>query len=201
MVPRHLGFRHCRWNVFVMFQLVLEADGYQPYLLSPEKGLASLIRSSSELAKDLGKSCVHEVWSSSIFKAFLQTAKFSNYNLGFVDATYNFYPVSNVVGVLQFWYIVSRLTLFLLTQMQHPDWKCTHLWSVRYKSLGCITLFILLHKLFLGSNTSLNPKCLNGQKSFLSHLEELEMNHLKNFKGVRKIYQLKEEIIFRIFDW
>jgi dynamin GTPase len=42
-------------------KLVLEADGYQPYLLSPEKGLKSLIRRSLELAKDPAKSCVDEV--------------------------------------------------------------------------------------------------------------------------------------------
>lgn len=51
----------CVCYVFVMFQLVLEADGYQPYLLSPEKGLKSLIRRSLELAKDPAKSCVDEV--------------------------------------------------------------------------------------------------------------------------------------------
>jgi len=42
-------------------QLVLEADGYQPYLLSPEKGLRFLIRKALDLAKDPGKSCVDEV--------------------------------------------------------------------------------------------------------------------------------------------
>lgn len=42
-------------------KLVLEADGYQPYLLSPEKGLRALIRKSLELAKDPAKSCVDEV--------------------------------------------------------------------------------------------------------------------------------------------
>jgi dynamin GTPase len=41
--------------------LVLEADGYQPYLLSPEKGLRFLIRKALDLAKDPGKSCVDEV--------------------------------------------------------------------------------------------------------------------------------------------
>ncbi|CAM6021470.1 unnamed protein product [Sphagnum balticum] len=42
-------------------KLVLEADGYQPYLLSPEKGLRFLIRKALDLAKDPGKSCVDEV--------------------------------------------------------------------------------------------------------------------------------------------
>ncbi|KAG0632286.1 hypothetical protein M758_1G317400 [Ceratodon purpureus] len=42
-------------------KLVLEADGYQPYLLSPEKGLRALIRKSLELAKDPAKHCVDEV--------------------------------------------------------------------------------------------------------------------------------------------
>lgn len=44
-------------------QLVLEADGYQPYLLSPEKGLRALVRKALELAKDPAKSCVDEVCS------------------------------------------------------------------------------------------------------------------------------------------
>ncbi|KAJ7520179.1 hypothetical protein O6H91_20G070900 [Diphasiastrum complanatum] len=42
-------------------EVVLEADGYQPYLISPEKGLRELVRRALELAKDPGKSCVDEV--------------------------------------------------------------------------------------------------------------------------------------------
>ncbi|KAG6546849.1 hypothetical protein Mapa_011702 [Marchantia paleacea] len=42
-------------------RLVLEADGYQPYLLSPEKGLRALVKKALELAKDPAKSCVDEV--------------------------------------------------------------------------------------------------------------------------------------------
>uniref|UniRef100_A9U1V2 dynamin GTPase n=1 Tax=Physcomitrium patens TaxID=3218 RepID=A9U1V2_PHYPA len=42
-------------------KLVLEADGYQPYLLSPEKGLRALIKKALELAKEPAKSCVDEV--------------------------------------------------------------------------------------------------------------------------------------------
>ncbi|KAJ7525447.1 hypothetical protein O6H91_17G051600 [Diphasiastrum complanatum] len=42
-------------------KVVLEADGYQPYLISPEKGLRELVRRALELAKDPGKSCVDEV--------------------------------------------------------------------------------------------------------------------------------------------
>jgi len=42
-------------------KLVLEADGYQPYLLSPEKGLRALVRKALELAKDPAKTCVDEV--------------------------------------------------------------------------------------------------------------------------------------------
>lgn len=41
--------------------MVLEADGYQPYLLSPEKGLRALVKKALELAKDPAKSCVDEV--------------------------------------------------------------------------------------------------------------------------------------------
>jgi hypothetical protein len=47
----------------VWLQLVLEADGYQPYLLSPEKGLRALVRKALELAKDPAKTCVDEVCS------------------------------------------------------------------------------------------------------------------------------------------
>lgn len=42
-------------------QVVLEADGYQPYLISPEKGLRSLIRGVLELAKEPSRLCVDEV--------------------------------------------------------------------------------------------------------------------------------------------
>ncbi|EFJ05623.1 hypothetical protein SELMODRAFT_449094 [Selaginella moellendorffii] len=42
-------------------KVVLEADGYLPYLLSPEKGLRELIRRALDLAKDPAKSCVDEV--------------------------------------------------------------------------------------------------------------------------------------------
>ena len=43
------------------FQIVLEADGYQPYLISPEKGLRSLIKVVLELAKEPARLCVDEV--------------------------------------------------------------------------------------------------------------------------------------------
>ena len=43
------------------FQIVLEADGYQPYLISPEKGLRSLIKGVLELAKEPSRLCVDEV--------------------------------------------------------------------------------------------------------------------------------------------
>ncbi|XVF86155.1 hypothetical protein PTKIN_Ptkin18bG0017400 [Pterospermum kingtungense] len=42
-------------------RIVLEADGYQPYLISPEKGLRSLIRGVLELAKEPSRLCVDEV--------------------------------------------------------------------------------------------------------------------------------------------
>ena len=44
-----------------LFQIVLEADGYQPYLISPEKGLRSLIKIVLELAKEPARLCVDEV--------------------------------------------------------------------------------------------------------------------------------------------
>ncbi|MCL7028582.1 hypothetical protein MKW94_019428, partial [Papaver nudicaule] len=42
-------------------RIVLEADGYQPYLISPEKGLRSLIKGVLDLAKEPSKLCVDEV--------------------------------------------------------------------------------------------------------------------------------------------
>jgi hypothetical protein len=39
----------------------LEADGYQPYLISPEKGLKSLIKGVLEMAKEPSRLCVDEV--------------------------------------------------------------------------------------------------------------------------------------------
>lgn len=51
----------CSWSMFPWYQIVLEADGYQPYLISPEKGLRSLIKGVLELAKEPSKLCVDEV--------------------------------------------------------------------------------------------------------------------------------------------
>ncbi|XP_039039669.1 dynamin-2B-like [Hibiscus syriacus] len=42
-------------------RIVLEADGYQPYLISPEKGLRYLIKGVLELAKEPARLCVDEV--------------------------------------------------------------------------------------------------------------------------------------------
>eukprot|EP01018_Ginkgo_biloba_P023934 Gb_31570 [translate_table: standard] len=42
-------------------KIVLEADGYQPYLISPEKGLRALIKGVLELAKEPARLCVDEV--------------------------------------------------------------------------------------------------------------------------------------------
>lgn len=70
-------FLHCCFVVFFPFcleelllsltlfgydQIVLEADGYQPYLISPEKGLRSLIKGVLELAKEPSRLCVDEVY-------------------------------------------------------------------------------------------------------------------------------------------
>lgn len=48
-------------SYFCLCQIVLEADGYQPYLISPEKGLRSLIKGVLELAKEPSRLCVDEV--------------------------------------------------------------------------------------------------------------------------------------------
>ncbi|RAL44880.1 hypothetical protein DM860_003639 [Cuscuta australis] len=42
-------------------RIVLEADGYQPYLISPEKGLRSLLKTVLEMAKEPSELCVDEV--------------------------------------------------------------------------------------------------------------------------------------------
>lgn len=49
-------------TLFAYCQIVLEADGYQPYLISPEKGLRSLIKGVLELAKEPARLCVDEVF-------------------------------------------------------------------------------------------------------------------------------------------
>ncbi|KAJ4717577.1 Dynamin-like [Melia azedarach] len=49
------------FNLNNVKRVVLEADGYQPYLISPEKGLRSLIKSVLELAKEPSRLCVDEV--------------------------------------------------------------------------------------------------------------------------------------------
>ncbi|KAG9136720.1 hypothetical protein Leryth_004490 [Lithospermum erythrorhizon] len=51
--------------------IVLEADGYQPYLISPEKGLRSLIKIVLELAKEPSRLCVDE-----LFKEMLEVMGF-----------------------------------------------------------------------------------------------------------------------------
>ena len=47
---------------------MLEADGYQPYLISPEKGLRSLIKGVLELAKEPSRLCVDEVFKIIVWK-------------------------------------------------------------------------------------------------------------------------------------
>ena len=54
---------------------MLEADGYQPYLISPEKGLRSLIKGVLELAKEPARLCVDEVSLMLVF--FLLDVHFS----------------------------------------------------------------------------------------------------------------------------
>lgn len=49
------------WWLWNCYQIVQEADGYQPYLISPEKGLRSLIKVVLEMAKEPSRLCVDEV--------------------------------------------------------------------------------------------------------------------------------------------
>eukprot|EP00271_Cylindrocystis_brebissonii_P009737 TRINITY_DN248_c0_g2_i1.p1 TRINITY_DN248_c0_g2~~TRINITY_DN248_c0_g2_i1.p1 ORF type:complete len:1019 (+),score=213.90 TRINITY_DN248_c0_g2_i1:211-3267(+) len=49
------------FNVENVKQVTREADGYQPYLTSPEKGLQLLVKRSLDLAKQPGLQCVDEV--------------------------------------------------------------------------------------------------------------------------------------------
>ncbi|XP_028804056.1 dynamin-2B-like [Neltuma alba] len=53
-IDRHFDMKNVK-------RVVLEADGYQPYLISPEKGLRSLIKGVLELAKEPSRLCVDEV--------------------------------------------------------------------------------------------------------------------------------------------
>ncbi|KAK7269640.1 hypothetical protein RIF29_22374 [Crotalaria pallida] len=52
-LDRHFDINNVR-------RIVLEADGYQPYLISPEKGLGSLIKGVLELAKEPSRLCGDE---------------------------------------------------------------------------------------------------------------------------------------------
>ncbi|KAH9330549.1 hypothetical protein KI387_002657 [Taxus chinensis] len=49
------------FDIMNVKRIVLEADGYQPYLISPEKGLRALIKGVLELAKEPARTCVDEV--------------------------------------------------------------------------------------------------------------------------------------------
>jgi len=49
------------FDIINVKRIVLEADGYQPYLISPEKGLRALIKGVLELAKEPARLCVDEV--------------------------------------------------------------------------------------------------------------------------------------------
>lgn len=64
-----VGFVACCSTMTLLswLQIVLEADGYQPYLISPEKGLRSLIKVVLEMAKEPARLCVDEVKRSNTF--------------------------------------------------------------------------------------------------------------------------------------
>ncbi|KAG6511491.1 hypothetical protein ZIOFF_029559 [Zingiber officinale] len=59
-LDKHFDINNVK-RVYFYPYIVLEADGYQPYLISPEKGLRSLIKCVLELAKEPSKLCVDEV--------------------------------------------------------------------------------------------------------------------------------------------
>lgn len=58
-------------------QIVLEADGYQPYLISPEKGLRSLIKIVLEMAKEPSRLRVDEV--SKLYRSALSLITITNF--------------------------------------------------------------------------------------------------------------------------
>jgi hypothetical protein len=89
----------------VWLQLVLEADGYQPYLLSPEKGLRALVRKALELAKDPAKTCVDEVCSPHTLCRFIVAV--IQFGCGYCS---DLFLIASYCALLFFRFIVSLLT-------------------------------------------------------------------------------------------
>ncbi len=56
----HTTYHH---TIPLSMQIVREADGYQPHLVSPERGLRRLIDECIQMAKDPVQTCVERVYS------------------------------------------------------------------------------------------------------------------------------------------
>ncbi|KAG4941973.1 hypothetical protein JHK84_046085 [Glycine max] len=82
-------------------RIVLEADGYQPYLISPEKGLRSLIKGVLELAKEPSRLCVDEIVAiaSSALEAFKNESK--KMVVALVDMERAFVPPQHFIRLVQ----------------------------------------------------------------------------------------------------
>ena len=100
-------------TIFVCYQIVLEADGYQPYLISPEKGLRSLIKGVLELAKEPSRLCVEEV-----FLFYHMHNEFELYVACFTQKSLNdcsSFFMSSVFLHLFIWFVVSVYMLDLVS--------------------------------------------------------------------------------------
>ncbi|KAK1322099.1 Dynamin-2A [Acorus calamus] len=82
-------------------RIVLEADGYQPYLISPEKALRSLIKIALELAKEPSRLCVDEVIAiaSAALDGFRNEAK--KMVVALVDMERAFVPPQHFIRLVQ----------------------------------------------------------------------------------------------------
>ncbi|KAG5024117.1 hypothetical protein JHK85_020459 [Glycine max] len=91
-------------------RIVLEADGYQPYLISPEKGLRSLIKGVLELAKEPSRLCVDEIVAiaSSALEAFKNESK--KMVVALVDMERAFVPPQHFIRLVQRRYATSPQT-------------------------------------------------------------------------------------------
>ncbi|OWM79305.1 hypothetical protein CDL15_Pgr003478 [Punica granatum] len=82
-------------------RIVLEADGYQPYLISPEKGLRSLIKIVLEMAKEPARLCVDEIvaLASAALDNFKSEAK--KMVIALVDMERAFVPPQHFIRLVQ----------------------------------------------------------------------------------------------------
>ena len=121
------------FRLVLFSQIVLEADGYQPYLISPEKGLRSLIKGVLELAKEPSRLCVDEVhlcWCS----IPILPCKGSFFMIVFPFVTYLWvnFLLFQTVGLLCFLHLFSKCFMSMFAQVSAVNLigEGTRVWSI-----------------------------------------------------------------------